>query len=243
MATAHINGPATEPRFSETRVEVQYEKWVHWPVNWSAVWVGTLAALAAALVIGLVGIALGAHLMDPEHRWVEVRKLGFGALVFGVCGAFFAFVIGGWVAARVAGILRAEPAMLHGAICWLVAVPLLMALAGLGAANFFGGWFGGLAGHPAWAAAEGLPFDRPEPLGVNATSDEVQAYRAALADYQAKVKQWREDTPKVARNSALGAVTALLLGLVGSVIGGWMASGEPMNFTHWRTRHLASRTT
>ncbi|MBV9173132.1 MAG: hypothetical protein JOZ81_23960 [Chloroflexi bacterium] len=31
-----------------------------------------------------------------------------------------------------------------------------------------------------------------------------------------------------ARNAALGAVTALLIGLVGAVIGGWMASGEPM---------------
>jgi hypothetical protein len=27
-----------------------------------------------------------------------------------------------------------------------------------------------------------------------------------------------------------------LLGLIGSVIGGWMASGEPMTFTHYRRR-------
>ena len=33
-----------------------------------------------------------------------------------------------------------------------------------------------------------------------------------------------------------GAVTALLLGLIGGVVGGWMASGEPMNFSHYRTR-------
>jgi anti-sigma factor RsiW len=39
-----------------------------------------------------------------------------------------------------------------------------------------------------------------------------------------------------ARNSALAAVAALLLGLIGGVIGGWMASGEPMTFTHYRTR-------
>jgi uncharacterized membrane protein YeaQ/YmgE (transglycosylase-associated protein family) len=30
-----------------------------------------------------------------------------------------------------------------------------------------------------------------------------------------------------ARNSALGAITALLLGLVGSVIGGWLGSRKP----------------
>jgi len=49
--------------------------------------------------------------------------------------------------------------------------------------------------------------------------------------------QWREDTPRAVRNAALGAVTALLLGLVGSVIGGWMASGEPMTFGHHRYRN------
>ena len=38
----------------------------------------------------------------------------------------------------------------------------------------------------------------------------------------------------MARNSALGAVTALLLGLMGAVLGGWMASGEPMTLTYRR---------
>ena len=37
-----------------------------------------------------------------------------------------------------------------------------------------------------------------------------------------------------ARNSALGAVTALLIGLMGSLLGGWLASGEPMSLTYRR---------
>jgi hypothetical protein len=40
------------------------------------------------------------------------------------------------------------------------------------------------------------------------------------------------------RNSALAAVVALLLGLVGSLLGGWMASGEPMTFTYYRRRQV-----
>lgn len=40
------------------------------------------------------------------------------------------------------------------------------------------------------------------------------------------------------RNMALGAVAALLIGLMGAVIGGWMASGEPMSFTYYRRRDL-----
>ncbi len=43
-----------------------------------------------------------------------------------------------------------------------------------------------------------------------------------------------------ARNAALGAVTSLLLGLVGGVVGGWMASGEPMSLTAYRARNPAA---
>jgi anti-sigma factor RsiW len=71
---------------------------------------------------------------------------------------------------------------------------------------------------------------------ASATSEEIAAFKLQQAEYNRNVKQWQEDTPKVTRNSALVAVTALLLGLLGSVIGGWMASGEPMNFVHYRTR-------
>jgi len=43
-------------------------------------------------------------------------------------------------------------------------------------------------------------------------------------------------SPDAVRNGSLAALTALLLGLVGAVIGGWIASGEPMTVTHHRNR-------
>jgi hypothetical protein len=122
---------------------------VSWPVFWSAVWVGSLSALAVALIFGLVGIALGAHQLGPGQRILKWSEFRLGALIFSVFGAFLAFVVGGWVAGRIAGFRRSEPAMLHGAIVWLITVPLLLVLAALGAANYFGAWYGGLAGTPA----------------------------------------------------------------------------------------------
>lgn len=228
-----VRADGARTAFAETTT---ITKWVHWPINWSAVCVGALAAFSMVLLFGLVGIALGAHLLGPEHRVVSLKSLSVGALIFSVCGAFFSFVVGGWVAGKIAGIRHSEPAMLQGAVTWLVMTPILVVAATLGAASFFGGWYAGLGGTPAWAPTPSLPFVQPRPLGPGATADEVAAFNAAQAEYERKVKQWHEDTPKVTRNSALGAVTALLLGLVGSVIGGWMSSGEPMNFTHYRTR-------
>jgi hypothetical protein len=181
----------------------RYPQWNAWPVAWSAIWVGTLTALAVGLLIGLVGFALGAH---EASRYVDWEKAQLIGLIFSVGGAFFAAVTGGWTAARIAGIRRAEPAMLHGAIVWLQTLPLLIVFAALGISAHFGGWYGGLSGVPSWAAA-------------------------APAD---------PDLAEATRNNALATAVALLLGLVGSVIGGWMASGEPMTFTHHRRRDRSS---
>jgi hypothetical protein len=181
----------------------------HWPINWSAIWVGTLAALAIALIVSLAGAALGAHQLGPGGRIASWKDVGFGALVFSVVGAFAAFVVGGWVAGKINGFRRAETDMLHGAIVWLVAVPLLVTFAALGAGTLFGGWYGGLAGTPVWATPSNVAAD---PAAATA-----------------------------ARNTALLAVTALLIGLIGSVLGGWMASGEPMSINLYRTRTATRR--
>ena len=54
-----------------------------------------------------------------------------------------------------------ETAMLHGAVAWLVAVPILLVMASLGAAAYLGTWYGGLAGMPAWAVPG--PAALPDP--------------------------------------------------------------------------------
>jgi hypothetical protein len=162
-----------------------------WRVDWSAAWVGALTALAVGLVIGLIGYAVGVHDLATSRTidWQKVRLIG---LAWSVGGAFFAFVSAGWVAARIAGTERAEAAIVHGAIAWLVALPLLIALAALGGTVGFGSWYAGLGGVPAWAGA------------VTPVDPELAARF---------------------RNTALATVAALLLGLVGAVLGGWMASG------------------
>jgi uncharacterized membrane protein YeaQ/YmgE (transglycosylase-associated protein family) len=184
----------------ESRI-VQRSEIVSWPVSWSAVWVGALAALAVGLIFGLVGTAIGAY---QEMHIVSWRKFHMWSLIFSVCGAFFAFAVGGWTAGKILGARHPETSMLHGAIAWLVTVPMFLVLASLGSMSYFGVWYTGLAGTPVWIT----------PAAVDP--------QTALA---------------LAKNSALGAVTALLLGLVGSVVGGWMASGEPMTITYYRTRH------
>jgi hypothetical protein len=180
------------------------ETWVAWAVDWSAVWVGALAALTSALIFGLIGTAVGATSVQKFSSFTTITRIEVAMVI---CSAFFSFVIGGWVAGKITGARHSERTMLHGAIAWVTATPLLVLLLALGAGNAFGGWYGGLV---------------------------VSPFGAAVA---------QPATPDAVRATALAAITSLLVGLIGSVIGGWMASGEPMTFTHHRKRnaYLASQ--
>ena len=180
------------------------EGFLPWYVSWSGVFVGALSALALLLVFGLTGIAVGSHQIGQRlASWHEFRLI---TLAFSVFGSFLSFVLGGWAAARVTGTRRAETAMLHGAIAWLVTIPGLLLFAALGAGGYLGAWYGGLAAPAPWT-----PQSTPM----------VESAAAAVA----------------ARNAALGALTALLLGLVGSVVGGWMGSGERMTLNFSKRPH------
>jgi len=229
---------------AEVRQELRHEAVSSWPVNWTGIFVGALASIAAVILFGLIGVALGAHTIDANNRVVDLRKMGIATLIYSVCAAFFSFVIGGWVCSKVAGIYRSESGCLHGAITWLTSIPALILMIALGAGSLMGGWAAGLSGTPSWATSTAsTPFERPDALSATATEQDRAAYNASMTDYQNKVRQWREDTPKVTRNTAIGAATALLLGLIGAVLGGWMASGEPMNFTHHRNRNRTATAT
>jgi hypothetical protein len=175
--------------------------WVPWRVDWSAIWVGALAALSASLVFGLLATALGAQTSKAIASWKAVGTIDVAIVIL---TAFFAFAIGGWAAGKITGALHSERTILHAAIAWAVSTPLLVALLAAGAGNAFGGWYGGFMTSPLGAAASALP-----------------------------------PSPDAIRNSAMAALTALLVGLIGAVLGGWMASGEPMSFTHSRKHDAA----
>ncbi|HET7701645.1 MAG TPA: hypothetical protein VFM06_12355 [Candidatus Limnocylindria bacterium] len=177
--------------------------WTVWPINWTAVIVGALAAVVAVVLFGLIGTAIGAHRAGAEARITTWSGVGFGSLMFAVFSSFFAFVLGGWIAGRISGIRRAEDATLQGALAWLVAVFLMVVLASLSGA-VFNGWYASLAPTPAVPAVPGQPVDPNLAIAL--------------------------------RNGALAAATALLIGLMGSVIGGWIASGEPMTVGRYRVR-------
>jgi hypothetical protein len=146
--------------------------WVAWPVYWGPVILGALAAVVATVIFGLIGTAIGAHKAGVEGRILKWSDVSFWGLVFAVIASFFAFAIGGWAAVRAAGIRRSEPAVLHGAISWLVGVFLMVVIAAL-SGTIFSGWYAGLV--PAPAVPGGI-----DPNAATAARNGALALAAAL---------------------------------------------------------------
>ena len=167
-----------------------------WTVSWSGIWIGAMAAVVGIALLGFIGTAIGAQAATNAGRVTNWNGVGIGAIGYAVFAAFLAFVVGGWLSARIAGWRDAPTAALHGAITWVVGMFLILGLAAFGAA-FMSGWFAGLA---------------PAPIGAPAVPGQPVDPNAAAA----------------ARNAAIAAATAMLIGLAGSVIGGWIASDQPM---------------
>src|SRR5437016_1268280 len=115
----------SEARRETTTMMMDSEAPVAWTISWGSVWVGALTGLAAILLFGLIGMALGAHKVGTDARIVHWSDFGFWPLAFSVLSTFFAFVGAGWVAAKISGHQHSENAMLHGALAWLFCVPMV----------------------------------------------------------------------------------------------------------------------
>jgi hypothetical protein len=205
-----------------------------WFIHWPAVVIGALVAVAAVLLLGLLGMAVGLTTANVD-RAVDSNAIGLEALAISVIGVVLSFLLGGWGAGKVADLRYSDPALLHGAVVWLLALPILIVLAGIEASNYLAGWAGGI-GTSSRAMVGGSPFDRPEPPGVKASEEERAEFMMELLEYRKKVNSWREDSAKAMRSGALVALTALLFGLGGSLAGSWLARGQRLISTYHRPR-------
>src|SRR5437868_2331734 len=179
--------------------------WRVWHLDWSAVWAGALAMLVAAALFSLIALAVGAE-KATDARVLKWADVPLVTIAFSVFGAFLASAIGAWVAGRMSGARLAEPAILHGVVAWLVLMGIVLTLAALaGAHTFAGGYLGNLTPPGAPSPAGGAP---------------------AAADPNAAI---------AIRNAAIGSVLGILIGLMGAVVGAWIASGERLDsLAHYR---------
>ncbi len=87
-------------------------------VSWAAVFAGVTVALVTQLLLGVLGIAIGASTIHPLREQDPTGGLGVGAGVWFVITGLISLFAGGWTAGRLAGIPRVIDSSLHGVLTW-----------------------------------------------------------------------------------------------------------------------------
>jgi len=193
-------------------------------VHWGPVVAGLLTALTTLLLLSLLGLAVGLTTVNAGTAAAQggpPPDAGRNSALWAGLSGLIAFLLGGFVAARTAAIFNRNWGALNGALVFLLAVPLILWLAGsgLGAVlGTLGNLSGALATNPnATQAAQGVAGQ------AQAAAQSIQPVEIARA-------------AESARNTAWGALVASLVALGASAAGGYFGTRHPMVVEHHTRR-------
>lgn len=100
-------------------------------LSWSAIFGGAFVALGIWILLYSLGLALGLSAMDPSDPG-SAKSAGIGTGIWSLIAPLIALFIGGFVAARTAGIQNKGSGAMHGAVLWgltTLAGTILMSMA------------------------------------------------------------------------------------------------------------------
>ena len=176
-------------------------------VSWGAILAGTAIAMALMVFFTTLGLGIGAASVDPLYDQNPLSGLGVGGAIYLIVTQLIALFVGGYVAARLAGVPREQPALIHGAAVWAVSTLLLAWLAMSGAGAVFGA-AGTILSNSAQAAVSAgravlpddlsLPSPREVAAGVS-IEDLPPEVRSALRRQGITADNAREEAQQILR--------------------------------------------
>lgn len=195
-------------------------------VRWGPIIAGLFAALSTLAVLTVLGLAVGLSSFTPGE---DLSGFGIGAGIWAAVSALLAFAVGGFLAARTAAVSGHNNGILHGAMVWLVAIPLLLNLIG-GGLGAIAQTLGGAVGTATDAAGSAVGAIT-DPAAVQATAQAAgtQVAGGAAATVQAVVTavtspQAIQAATDAARNAAWSTLLALGLSAGAAILGGYLGA-------------------
>lgn len=196
-------------------------------VQWGPIIAGVATAIATFLLLTVLGIGLGASVLEPADTAGEI---GTWAAVWGAISAIIAFAVGGWIAAKTAAVDGPFAGLMNGLMAGAAGLLLILWLS----ANGLGNLFGTLSSNIGEIA--NLGQDVAQQQGV--TPEEAQGEAAAQGEEvaaQAEEAVAQADNPETferVRNSAFGTFLGLLLPLIAAALGGYLGHHKRSELIH-----------
>jgi hypothetical protein len=111
----------------------------HDQVRWGPILAGLVTALSTQLVLSALGVAIGMNSIGGSGApRSDASGVGVGIGIWSIISLLISLFVGGWIAARAAGRMSRNAALLNGAILWASTLALSAWLLSSGVSGAFG---------------------------------------------------------------------------------------------------------
>lgn len=174
-------------------------------VSWGAIFGGTFMSLAVMVLLGSLGLAVGATTIDPlTGETPSVRALSIGAGIWWLVSGGLALFAGSWATSKLAGPRRRLESTLHGLVTWSFTSTLAVILMSTVVGSMISGAMRVLGIATAYVAQDTRGRDVGTDLhgmGIQAqTPDPTPIWRDVWSDAQRRLQAARRD---IAENRAI----------------------------------------
>ncbi|UHS61552.1 PhnA-like protein [Agrobacterium vaccinii] len=114
-------------------------------VSWGSIFAGVAIALSLHLLLNLLGLAIGAGVIDPaQNDTPTAASLSTGSVIWVIVSGIIAAFIGAYVASRLSGRVVRSTGALHGLASWAVTTLIVFYLLTTSVGALVGGAFTGV---------------------------------------------------------------------------------------------------
>lgn len=130
-------------------------------VSWGGIFAGGFITLAVWILLTLLGVGIGLSIAQPSAGGTTTNVgVSIGGGIWWVVTGLIALVIGGYAAARLAGVIAAMDGVLHGVTTWAITMLFTLYLLTTAVGGLVGGAFN-LVGGVASVAGQSIKTAAP----------------------------------------------------------------------------------
>lgn len=167
-------------------------------VSWGAIFVGLVITMVVQVLLGILGLAIGAGLINPLHEANPMDGIGMGAGIYWIVSSIISLFVGGFAAGALATAQNRRDRTLHGLTVSGLAMLLLFLTVGSGVGVLIGGTASMISGG---AAMIGDAVSKAAPQMADAVQDRMDE-----ADIDLDLGEWREEVRQLLRDTGIPAI-------------------------------------
>jgi hypothetical protein len=182
-------------------------------VSWGAIFGGTFMSLAVMVLLGSLGLAVGATSIDPQTgETPSLRAFGIGAGIWWLVSGGLALFGGAWAASKLAGPRRRLESTLHGLVTWSFTTTLAVILMSTVVGSMISGAMRVLGIATSYVAQDTRPVNIPgvdRGAGIQAQApDPTPVWQEVWVEAQQRLREARREQQETGMENRLGTQPA-----------------------------------